>query len=508
MVRPVKRLKSGPPIRKLELEKDVTPQATIKREVKQEPSEDELKSNLKVKIEKKLKRLAKGEETYPEWKKKKEVPPVTKQQEEAFKKTYYTPETGFRTAQKQVDSVRSRAPGITYEQVDNLVSKQEADVITSKKKKPKIWNSIVSSMPGGNYQMDLMNYNRYAYAGFDWILNIVDVYSRKAGARAIKTLKISAYGERKTAPKVTGEQYLKAYIDIIEKDFDGKYPKHLSCDVEFIDKNFVAYVTEHGTKIHYSQVGQFNKNAIVERFNGTLANLIQRWRVGNRGHDKDWPKVLPALIHNYNNTHHTTIKAIPELVWKGEEKNKQTVVRLFSTMKEGDKVKRKIFYKPFQKGDALKYSDQTYVLVEKIGNRWKIKDIESGEIYRNPTAKIKGPELFKEDQLIRVGDILTKPTAEEAEAKYQAEKEQEEKFMKPEEEKELEKKEAIVDEAGRQIPIVDSREKAKEEVKKEQILKVHHSPVTVGKKRKWNKVKSEKQLESDIKSKLRKKLVE
>ena len=534
MVRGSGRRRKEPPLKKVKLEKDVTDVSRpIKSEIKTEPpSEQETKITLKDKIEKKLKRLASGEESFPK-KIKEEEPKVTKQEQEEFKETYYNPTTGFRSAAKQVAEVKSRAPGITYKAVSNLVSKQEADLLTTPQRKPKVWNTIVAAFPGSNYQMDLMNYNRYEYGGYDWILNIVDVNSRKAGSRAIASFKIKKGGEKKIAPKVTGAQYLKAYIDIIAKDFGGKHPKHLSCDVEFVDKNFVGYVTHHGTKIHYSQVGQYNKNAIVERFNGTLANLIQRWRVGNKNHDEDWPKVLPELIENYNNTYHSTIKAIPEQVWIGQQKNNQTVTRLFNNMEVGDKVKRKIFFEAFKKGDVLKYSEQTYVLVEKIGNRWKIKDIETGEIYCNPKSKIKtetdrsgkkvaGPELFKEDQLIRVGDILTKPTDEEAQAKIKAEEEQEKKFMKPEEEKELEKKEAIVDEAGRQMPVVESPQVAKEEAKQEEILKVRHAPVLVGpKKRKREEIakapakgkgsilnyfKPEKEVEADIKSKVKKKL--
>ena len=77
---------------------------------------------------------------------------------------------------------------------------------------------------------------------------------------------------------------------------------------------------------HHISVGEdehHNKQAIVERFHRTLRNLIQRYL--DVYNTKKYIDVLPALIMNYNNTKHSTLKATPKSVLDGKRKNKQNI---------------------------------------------------------------------------------------------------------------------------------------------------------------------------------------
>ena len=75
--------------------------------------------------------------------------------------------------------------------------------------------------------------------------------------------------------------------------------------------------------MHYSQAYEENKNAIVERFNRTLAQLLQNWRTATKQYD--WYRVLPDIVNNYNNSFHSTIKSTPQKVFDGKQFNTQQV---------------------------------------------------------------------------------------------------------------------------------------------------------------------------------------
>jgi hypothetical protein len=423
--------------------------------------------SLKDRIRAKLRRLENGDEPFEQRKSPARVEDPAPEAKKDLERLYYDRKTGFGSVAKVYRRAKEIAPGITYKQVGGWVGKQDVAIRNAPSRKPKVWNSIYAPYPGCTYQMDLMHYNRYAYKGYDWVLNVVDVYSRLAGAVALRSVK----GESGKG-KIRGEKYLEAYKEIVEKQFNGKQPANLSLDREFIYIPFVQYCESRGTKLHYSQVGQFNKNAIVERFNGTLAHLIQEWRTdhdANTHFKADWVTALPDILHNYNTRYHATIKAVPQEVWDGQDRNHQEIVRLFDHLKEGDRVKRKVFLKQFAKGDELRYSKETYTLTRKVGNRWELKDEDTGEIYTESDGVT--PNLFKEDQLKRVSEILTRPSPAEAEAEYRQEQREEkgEGFIDQAQEATQEEKGNVVDEARRPVKRVSSDRLALQEAQSERL---------------------------------------
>jgi len=219
---------------------------------------------------------------------------LTPQQSEGLRRLYYSPRTGLQSVNKFFRKAKLAGLGVTYEQTKNWLSGQYTVQAHRPQNKPKEWNSITSAGPGYNYQMDLLDYSRYRYPSsaslaYAWILVIIDVNSRYAAVRALKVHRDG---------KVKGMDYLDAYKDMIEKDIDGRNPKDLNLDNEFTARVFVEYVESQGTRLHYSEVGQFNKNAIVERFNRTIALMIEKYRF--HSDDINWPSYLQDMVHNYN----------------------------------------------------------------------------------------------------------------------------------------------------------------------------------------------------------------
>lgn len=328
---------------------------------------------------------------------KKERKKLTPEQREKLNKLYYSPREGYGSVRKVFENAKLNDLGVTYEQVRNWMGDQYVVQANAPTQKPKHWNSIAAPGPGYNYQMDLIDYTRYRTDGYGWILVIIDVHSRKAGARAIKE-EYTRKGKKSVYAKVKWENYLHFYKEIIEDDFDGRYPKDLNCDNEFKEKSFQEFVMSKGTFIHYSDPKDINKNAIVERFNRTIELMIQKHRFATD--DIDWPTYLQDLIYNYNHRYHSTIKATPEGVWTGKEKSGQKITWLWNTLKEGDNVRKKLKLSVFAKGDEIKYSKDTYVLIKRKGNRWKLWNIRTGEMDDN-----KG-RLYKESQLQKVNNIV------------------------------------------------------------------------------------------------------
>ena len=117
---------------------------------------------------------------------------------------YRNPKFGFQSAAKLFHKLRNDNQNITLKQVKDYLNKQEDYQIMQEKKKPTKYNSIVASDPLECVQLDLMVYDRFENKdGYRYIMNIIDVYSRFTGSRALKDKK--------------GSTQLKAIKDILRK---------------------------------------------------------------------------------------------------------------------------------------------------------------------------------------------------------------------------------------------------------------------------------------------------
>lgn len=237
--------------------------------------------------------------------------------------------------------------------------------------------------PRSNYQLDILVYDRYTFHGYKYILVVIDVYSRFAHCVAMTNRR------------------METIISATKKCFEamgGPPPKNLNCDQEFNVAEFNKFLDGLEVQPYYSAPYEINKNAIVERFNRTLALLLQRWRIGSGSYD--WPKVLPELVDNYDNSYHSTIKATPADVFSGKAPSRQRKVFLIPNFKEGEQVRVKERKKVFGKGDSLTYSKDLYVVEKVEGNKVRVKSVNGGAI-----------STHKPYELVRAGSIefLEKP---------------------------------------------------------------------------------------------------
>jgi hypothetical protein len=188
---------------------------------------------------------------------------------------YYNDEYGYISANKLYKKLKLLYPDVKMKDVKAYVDKQYTAQVTKPIKKPTIYSSIVSPSVGNNYQMDILVYDRYEFHNYKYILCCVDVYSRYAACRAMTTRNMS-----------TILLNVKSIFDELG------IPKNLNCDNEFNKIEFNALMKKDNVTLFYSQPDEINKNAIVERFNRTIAELIQRWRTAT--HKFNWYNALPA----------------------------------------------------------------------------------------------------------------------------------------------------------------------------------------------------------------------
>ena len=233
--------------------------------------------------------------------------------------------------------------------------------ITQDVKKKRIFNTVVGRAVGSNLMIDLVIYDRFRMHNYQYILNCIDIKSRKA------------YGIALT--KKDKETVTNALLKVFKEGYGGHVPEELQMDNggEFTSEYFQNAMKKAGVKtLWYSEVGDIRKQSVIESFNKTLSQMLQKWREATG--QKDWYKVLDRMYHLYNNSTHSTIKAKPNDVWSGKDINKQTITVITDKLKPGDRVRVKRTKKVFDKGDAVKFSREIYRVKEKKGQKWVIVD--------------------------------------------------------------------------------------------------------------------------------------
>ena len=276
-----------------------------------------------------------------------------------MEKSFYSPETGFVSAYKMWLKNKS----IPLKDWKNFVEDQYSYQVTKRVIKPKKFNSIVASEPRQSYQIDLMIYDRYEFHNYKYVLMCIDVHSRYLLARPMTNRK--------------NETILKNMKDIFD---EMGYPQNINCDNEFNTTVLNKFFEKNDIKLYFSQPDEINKNAIVERVNSTIANMLQRHRTATGKYD--WYNILPKIVANYNNTFHTTIKAKPSDVFNGDDINKQEIVKLQVQFKVGEKVRIKLKRSIFAKGDSLSHSKTIYIIEAINGNKISLKNTDTEQVLK------------------------------------------------------------------------------------------------------------------------------
>ena len=255
-----------------------------------------------------------------------------------------------------------------------------------------------TSHHNSQWQADLNDMITYRDGSYRYILTVVDIFSRYAWARALKTK--------------MGEEMVQAFKSIFK---EGSSPHYLQTDQgrEFENKIFLTFLRKHGVK-QFSVKSPF-KSSLVERFNRTLKTRMFRYftHVGNY----KWVKVLPDLVESYNHSIH---RSLPKdltpaqasdprnhsVVWEHQEQKKAEVPTI---IKVGDSVRISKWKGTFEKGYLANFSEELFT-VSGVDQRYHpvmytIKDEQGEEIegkfYAQELQVVEPSEWFPIEKVLR-----------------------------------------------------------------------------------------------------------
>lgn len=294
-------------------------------------------------------------------------------------------------------------PHIPRKRVETYLRREESYSVHKQPKRKFKRRKVVVYGMNSQWQADLVDMSKFhkENEGHKFILTVMDVLSRKAYARALK----SKEGKNVTA----------AFESILEET-KGQRPFKLQTDKgkEFYNKPFKTWCEDNGI-ILFSSEDDMMKAQIVERFNRTLKNKM--YRMFNANADNVWIKNLDDLVQSYNNTEHSSIKMTPNQVTTDNQdavfhtlfpvEPPQSTVK--SNLKVGDYVRILNPPKVFKKG----YDSQWTIEVFRVRNvhsfanfhMYELKDLKDekvdGYFYAKELQKTVKPTVFKIDKVLK-----------------------------------------------------------------------------------------------------------
>lgn len=220
----------------------------------------------------------------------------------------------------------------------------------------------------------LSKYNK----GYKYLLNVIDLFSKYAYSIPLKS------------------KSSKEIIEAFENLFNERKPNKLWTDQgsEFMNNNFKKYLDDRNITLYH--VYNEGKAAVIERFNRTIGEMIQKHMTATNSNK--YIDILQNLIDNYNSKYHSTIKMSPIDASKFE--NKDIVLKNYGynqfhsadkpKFKVGDTVRISVIKNTFEKRYKPNWSDEIFIIDKvKITNpiTYTIKDLSGepilGSFYNN-----------------------------------------------------------------------------------------------------------------------------
>jgi len=261
--------------------------------------------------------------------------------------------------------------------VDNILLKQEyytKHILPNNNyKRRKVLVGGIDSI----WQADLIDMQKFKYVNshFNYILCVIDVFSKFAWARAIK--------------KKGADDCYKAFKDIIESS--GRIPKKIHIDGGNEFKGECRRYL-HSLKIKTFISQSKLKAMIIERFNRTIKANI--WRKFSFEKNNKYLKSLQDHVLNYNNRIHRSINDKPSNINKCNEN--QTFEKLSGFKRHEGGSNEPVFVK-YSIGDYVRIALDKKIFEKKYTPNWteEIHLISKVILSNPPMYKVK--TLFNEE---------------------------------------------------------------------------------------------------------------
>jgi L-rhamnose mutarotase len=292
----------------------------------------------------------------------------------------------------------SKASGKTRKQTEDWLKGQMSYTLHKPIRKRFPMRPYKTSGINDLWQADLMEMIPYAKInkGYKYILTCIDVFSRFSRAVPLKS---------KSAIDVTSA------INVLIK---STKPRHFQTDQgkEFYNSSVKKLLNKH--KINHYSVYSQNKAALVERFNRTLRERINK--IFTCQGNKIWIDVLPKVINAYNNSVHRSINMKPIDVtddvamdlWM--KQNSGVDISKKNRYKIGDVVRiSKNAASPFNKNFDQNWSDEVFKIIA-ITRKTKpvmytLEDFEQetllGKFYEPEIQVVDVPDVYRIQEILR-----------------------------------------------------------------------------------------------------------
>ena len=239
----------------------------------------------------------------------------------------------------------------------------------------------------------LAEYNK----GYHFILTVIDLFSRYAWARPLKSKH--------------GKEVAAAFKDIFA---EGRIPKRIQTDQgkEFENRHVRTLFHQHGIELF--SIKSAYKAALVERFNRTLKHRL--WRYFTSKHTSKWTDILQDAVHAYNHSVHrmigrkpaeVTASMVDELREKRQQRPKPP--RGKNDIKVGDKVRISKVKSVFDKGYLPNWTEEIMTVAEiddkDTPRMYKLKD-EQGEVIEGSFYREEIELITKDDDVFLVEKII------------------------------------------------------------------------------------------------------
>lgn len=249
-----------------------------------------------------------------------------------------------------------------------------------------VWNTITESGVGKGWQMDLLDMSVLGTRNknLNWILTVIDVYSRYAFAIGVKN---------------KGQHAVSAAFQNILNQ-SKRTPLRITHDAgkEFVNSKMDVLLKKYQIERYVNQANDKTKTGIIERWNRTLRELLGRnfTRIGRLR----WVEDLQLLVDNYNSTVHSTLGTTPKKVWNGKAKPKaRPVCRESFTLLPGQYVRTRLIQKTFdKKAGAQIWSKEIYQIVQRHGFKYIVRHINGVELktrYRPSDLTSVSPDVVR-----------------------------------------------------------------------------------------------------------------
>ena len=292
---------------------------------------------------------------------------------------------------------------VSVQEVRDFLAEQDAYTLHKPARVHFKRNRVFVTKPLNQFQADLCDMQALAEHndGFNYLLTVIDVFSKKAYVRALK---------RKTASEV-----VKAFQSVFQESL---IPLKLQTDAgkEFFNKKFETLMKKHNIK-HFRTASDL-KASVVERYNRTLKTRMYKYFTAHN--TRRYLDVLPDLVQSYNNSYHTSIKMTPMEVTA--ENTDQVFHNLYGTFASRHRSKIKM---AFKKGDLVRlskvrgvfdkkyeqsFTDEVFTVTERIPRTppvYKLVDYDGepveGSFYEAEMQKVKmaANKMFQVEKILK-----------------------------------------------------------------------------------------------------------